>query len=199
MADQLATPVDLASALQSDLDTATATLWIECATAVVQSAAGQRIVQVIDDTVEFDLDGYDYGRYLDLPERPVTAVTSVLIGATAVTNYVLGKGRSRLWRACGWRSGLTAYLDEPSTATVTYTHGYPVGHQKRQLGRSAVLGLAKGVYSNAGGVTSEKIDDYAVVYEAMSARMEASPFLAAALKKQYGRPVGSLRLIAAAG
>jgi hypothetical protein len=158
----------------------------------------QRIVQVVDDLHEFDLDQYDYGRYLYLPQRPVTAVSSVAIGATAVTDYLLGKGRGRLWRAYGWRSTLIRYASQPSTVTVVYTHGYAAGDQRLQLARGAVLGIAKGAYTNIGGVTSEKIDDYSVVYEAMATRMEAAPFLRAALLKQYGRPVGSVRLTTAA-
>jgi hypothetical protein len=198
MADQLATPSDLASALQSDLDASTANLLLECATAVVQAIVGQRIVQVTE-TVTLYLDGYDGGPYLPLPERPVTAVSSAMIGATAVTDYSAQLARARLWRALGWRSTLTAYPDQPSTVTVAYTHGYPAGHQKLQLARSAVLGLAMGAYSNPSGAVREQIDDYSVAFEAMHARMEASPFLRGALRAQYGLPPGSVRLTVAGG
>ena len=53
MADQLATPTDLANLVPgSSLPAATATLLLECATAVVQAAAdGQRIVQVVNDVL----------------------------------------------------------------------------------------------------------------------------------------------------
>jgi hypothetical protein len=195
VADQLATPSDLASLLQQDLDASTAILVIECATAVVQAICGQRIVQVVNDTVTLDLDGYDGGVYLRLPERPVTAVGAVLIGATAVTDFSTQLRRAQLWRANGWRSTLVAYFDQPSTVTVTYTHGYAAGHQRLQLARSAVLGLARGAYSNPSGAVREAIDDYQVAYEAMAAQVEASPFLVAALKKQYSRPPGSVPLI----
>lgn len=197
MADQFATPGDLASALQSDLDLSTATLLIECATAVVQAEVQQRIIRVVDDVVVLDLDEYDSGTRLFLPERPVVSVASVLIGATAVTDYTVAARRSTLWRALGWRSTLLFYPDQPSTVTVTYTHGYAAGDQKLQLARQAVLSLATGAYSNPTGATSEKIDDYAVAYEAMAARMAASPYLSTSLKRQYGRTAGSARLIAA--
>lgn len=197
MADQLATPADLASLLQQDVDTATATLLIEVATAVVQGVTGQRIVQVVGDVAVLDLDEYDGGLYLDLPERPVTAVTAVSIGATAITDYSTQLRRNRLWRAYGWRSTLVAYPDQPSQATVTYTHGYAAGHQRLQLARGAVLQLAAAVYGNPGGATREQIDDYAVSYEATAARMDASPHLAAALRRQYGRASGSVRLTVA--
>jgi hypothetical protein len=196
MADQLATPADLASALQSDLDASTATLLIECATAVVQAIAGQRIVQVTE-TVTLDLDGYDGGVYLPLPERPVTAVTSASVGATAVTDYSVQLSKGRLWRALGWRSTLLAYPDQPSTVTVAYTHGYAAGSQKLQLARSAVLSLAMGAYSNPSGATREQIDDYSVAFDVMSSRMEAAPFLRDRLRQQYGLPPGSVRLTVA--
>lgn len=198
MADQLATPADLASLLQSDVDTSTATLLVELGTAVVQAAAGQRIIQVVDDTVTLDLDDHDGGTWLTLPERPVTAVTAVAIGATALTSpvgYTAQLSRSRLWRSYGWRSTLINYYNQPSTVTVTYTHGYPVGHQKLQLGRAAVLGIVKAAYSNPAGATRITIDDYTEAYDVISAAMDASPSLQGRLQRQYGRPVGSVALI----
>jgi hypothetical protein len=194
MADQLATPADLASLLQSDLDASTATLLVECATAVVQAITGQRIVQVTETTT-LDLDGYDGGPYLVLPQRPVTAVTAVLIGATLVTDYSPQLSRNRLWRADGWRSTLVNYYDQPSTVDVTNTHGYPAGHQKLQLARGAVLALARGAYANPSGATRVTIDDYTEAYEAMAAQMDGSPFLVKALQRQYGQLVGSVQLI----
>lgn len=200
MADQLATPEDLAALLQQDVDTSTATLLTETATAVVQAVCGQRIVQVVADVQTLDLDEYDGGLWLNLPERPVTAVTAVLIGATPLvtpTDYTVQLSRGRLWRSSGWRSTLLAYYQQPSTVTVTYTHGWPAGHQKLQLGRSAVLALCRGVYSNPSGAIRMSIDDYSEAYEAMAAQMECSEFLTAALRRQYGRPVGSIPLVKA--
>lgn len=196
MADMLATPADLASLLGLelvDLDAPRATLLLECATAVIQAKVGQRIIEVVGDAVVLDLDGTDRGQYLVLPERPATAVASVAVGALPVSDYLLS--RNRLWRASGWRSTLVAYPAQPSTVAVTYTHGYPAGHQRLQLGRSAALSMARGSYDNTAGATSEKIDDYAVTFEAMSVQLEASPFLLDALRRQYGRPLGSVRLI----
>jgi hypothetical protein len=191
MADMLATPEDLAARLQSDLDLSTATVLLEAATAVVQATAGQRIVEVVDDEVVLDVDEWHRGLYLTLPERPVTEVTAVSIGATSVSDWVPVLSRGRIWRADGWRSTLTAYVDQPSTTTVTYTHGYPAGHQRLQLGRGTVLAFAASQYSNPTGATSVKIDDYAEAYEAMAARMEASPALKNLLRSQYGRLPGS--------
>src|SRR3954471_1073390 len=161
MADQLCTPADLASWLQQDLDLSTATLLVECATAVVQEAAGgQRIIQVVGDTA--NVLG-DTGSWLQLPQLPVTAVTSVTVDGTAL---VLGAGYkvfgSKLWRKFGWQTNYGWPFDlayskwggypppsvvsgypyqEPSGVVVVYTHGYPAGHQSLQLARGVVLSL----------------------------------------------------------
>lgn len=197
MADKLATAEDLASILQdSAVDASTADLLLECATAVVQAAAGgQRIVQVEDDEVTLYLDDYDDVGYLTLPQRPVTAVSTVLIGETAVTDYYPQFSRNRLYRADGWRSTLVLYGDQPSTVTVTYTHGYAPGDQRLQLARSATLMLASRGYVNPTGAIREQSDDYAVQYAEMVARMEAHPNLTRSLRAHYGSASSSVRLI----
>jgi len=209
MADQLASPDDLAALLQATLEPAAATLLVEMATAVVQQAAGgQRIVQVIDDVLT--VAGYS-DSWLPLPQIPVTAVSSVVLDGvplTVNTDYrVVG---DRLWRATGWQAaygwpwdygngwGRPSSVDwaeqRPSTIVVTYTHGYAPGAQELQLARSAVLALAKPGYSNPSGATSVRIDDYSVAYDSMASRMEAAPQLRAALAKQYGRRAGLARV-----
>ena len=192
MADQLATPADLASLLQQDLDASTANLLIECATAVVQDVAGgQRIVEVAGETLNI-LGLTD--SWLDLPQLPVTAVASVTLDGTALTSGILPTNYklrgNRLWRTCGWQ----CYVGQPSDVVVVYTHGYAVGSQELQLARNAVLSLAKLGYTNPSGVSSESIDDYNVSYNAMAASLEASPFIKAALRKKYGRRAGLVRI-----
>lgn len=195
MADQLCTPEDLASALQSDLDLATATLWIEAATAVVQQAAGnQRIVRVTDDTV--NLTGLT-SPWLDLPQIPAVSVASVTLDGTALTAVSAGGSvygyrlrGDRLWRTNGWQT----YVGEPSEVIPVYTHGYAAGSQDLQLGRGAVISISKVAYVNPRGAVSEKIDDYAVAYEKAAVAMQAMPNLAAALRNKYGRRGGFARL-----
>lgn len=201
MSDMLASPSDLASLLQQDVDTATATLLIEAATGIVQTIAGQRIVEVVGDVVVLDLEACDNSLWLDLPQRPVTAVTTVLVGATPVagTDYTVQLSRGRLWRRTGWRLATTGSWLAPSTVTVTYTHGYPAGDQRLQAARQAVLSLAASAYVNPSGATREQIDDYQVAYEAMSARMDAAPALQALIRRRYGRPGGSVQLLKAGG
>lgn len=218
MSDQLATIEDLRIALQlATIDTAVAGMLIECATAVVQEAAGQRIVQVVADVATL-LGTTD--SWLDLPQIPVTAVASVVrdgITLTLGTDYkVFG---NRLWSRAGWQNniglnlgwygegytwrpsyGTDAYLgQEPGTVVVTYTHGYAAGSQDLQLARSAVVALAAKVYTSpAPGVSSESIDDYQISYAVSSAAttsaMDASPYLKASLRKKYGRRGGLVRI-----
>lgn len=216
MADQLATPADLTAALQltTAIDSTVATLLLECSASVVQEAAGdQRIVQVVGDvlTIQGTTDSW-----LALPQIPVTTVTSVVLDGTTLTTAandykVVG---NRLWRRLGWQTnwgwpidwpypvwGINGtpfnwqgMLSEPSLVLVTYTHGYASGSQDLQLARNASLSLCKGAYTNPGGVSSEKIDDYEVMFERMSAQMEASPYLKAALKRKYGRRAALVRI-----
>lgn len=188
MADQLATPGDLASLLDVPVNDRM-TLLVECGTAVVQAAAdGQRIVEVVDD--EAELMGLA-GSWLQLPQIPVTAVPSVTLdGETLTLGTDFKRFGSRLWRRGGW----AACAFEPSELTVVYTHGYPAGDQKLQFGRSAVLGLIRDVYDNPGGSKSLAVDDYQEVFSALSTHMEGTPALRAMLRKQYGRRGGLARV-----
>jgi hypothetical protein len=199
----LITLAELAASLQEDVDNATGTLAIEMATGAVQTAAGQRIVQIIDDVALLDVDVHDRGFWLDLPEGPVTAVDAVLVGTLPVVDYTVQLSRGRLWRAYGWLSATRPYWPMPSTVTVTYTHGYADGDQKLQLARAVVLDLAKTAYSTTSGATvvREQIDDYAVQYAAMVASVESAldpdGAIAKALRRLYGRRGrGSVRMLA---
>lgn len=192
MADQLATPEDLASLIQqTDLDRATCELLIEAATAVVQAICGQRIVEVVDDP--FEVVG-SFASYLTFPGGPTTAVSSVTINGislsagTASGTYRLVGGA--LYRDIGW-----ADSGGPTLVAGLRTHGYPPGSQHLQLGRAAVLSLSKGAFVNPDGVFSEKIDDYSVAYERSAAALEASPFLASALRKQYGQKAAMVNVM----
>lgn len=216
MADQLATPQDLAALVQSDLDLSTATVVIEAVTAVVQEAAGrQRLIQVADD-VEVIQGTTD--AWLALPQRPVTAVSSVVLDTG--DTVTLGTGSAdyklignRLWSRAGWQTDFGFWFSQPylgrilpgwsdgvwdsqtpGLVTITYTHGLLSTDWRYQLARSATLGIAKGIVVNANGLTSERIDDYSVAYEAAATRMEASPALRSALQRQYGRRAGLVRI-----
>lgn len=180
MADQLATPEDLASFLQQDLDASTADLLVECATGVIQATTGQRIVRA---TTTPSIPG-TFGQWLTLPQWPVVSVATVELGGAVITDWsLIGV---RLWRAGGWQPSGTPVIVEP-----TYTHGYAAADQALQYARSAVLSLCAPFYTNPDGASSVKIDDYAATYSAMSAAMAANTALADALRAAYGAGVGT--------
>jgi len=183
MADMLVTTTKLAS-LVGEVDAAKATTVIEAATAVVQLHAGQDLLFLADDTAE--LEG-DIASDLHLPQRPVTAVASVELDGEPVTDYV--RQGAKLWRACGWQR----CYPRPSTVVVTYSHGYQDDDQRLQLAKSVCLVLAVAAYQNTAGATSERVGDYAIAYDAATAKLEASPGLKTALRRKYGRSVGSVR------
>lgn len=147
----LATPSDLASHLQSDLDTATATLALEVVTGWIQDELGQRVVQVTNETVT--LDGGD--RILYLPQRPVVSVGTVTttdrFGDTTTpvldTDYRV-RGYKLIWSGYGrvW----------PEVATVTYTHGYLTAAVPQGI-RGVCLSAAGRVYQNPEGLRSESV------------------------------------------
>lgn len=186
MADQLATPQDLASLLQLDYTSLTAgqqatmQMLVELATAKVQRAAGgQRIVDVADTAV-IDVDPSDCDQYLALPQHPVRSVTGVEIEGTPVTDWRLSK--QMLWRPAGWR----ASCSRPTQVTVAYTHGYSAESPWLQLARDACLSLARLGYGNPDGVTSEAIDDHRVSYAEADARMQMTEHMRQAIADAYG-------------
>lgn len=187
MADQLATPADLALLLQlgtyASLPTATQntlTMLVELATAKVQRAAGgQRIVELTHEDVLIDVtDPCDL--YLALPQLPVQSVSSVEIDGAVITDWYLR--RQMLWRAGGWMRSWSP----PSQVTVTFVSGYASGSQWLQLARDHTLSLARLGWGNPGGATSEAIDDYRVTYAEADARMQVSDYMAAAIADAYG-------------
>lgn len=194
--DLLATRADLAAMLQVDEDTipqATADIVLSAATAVVQAAARQRLVAVAADTATL-VGGSSM--YLRLPERPVTAVTTVtldgddLTAGTGHENYRLSAGR--LYRRCGWlTTGTDCYA--PSEISVVYSHGYETGDPRLQLAQGYTLAIARAVYANPDGTVREQIDDYVVAYEAAASAL--TPAMAARLRSVYGRRAGMVAVV----
>lgn len=192
MADRLANAADLA--LQPgvpELSTTVAERLIEAATSVVQTVTQQRLVRVVNDVVVLEvLNGCSHD--LELPERPVVSVSTVLIGSAAVVDFRLV--RTRLWRSNGWRSTMRLFPDEPTLVTVTYTHGYDPDDWRIELARSTTLMLAAGAALGTPGITSESIDDYQVVYDKMSQHMAGADFLCSLLRKRYSHGIGSIKV-----
>lgn len=188
MADQLATPQDLASLLQltyaslTAAQQATMAMLVEMATARVQRAAGgQRIVDIEDDEAVIDVIVNDgEWMWLDLPQYPIRSVSSVTLDGTAITDWYLRQ--QRLYRASGWVNSISP----PSQAVVVWSHGYAAGSQWLQLGRDMTLSLGQLGYGNPGGATSESIDDYRVTYAEADARMHMTESMRGAIADAYG-------------
>lgn len=98
-------------------------------------------------------------RTIRLPQRPVTAVTSVTIDGTLLT-----ADTDWDWDGVSPSIALDGYtLDaEEWTAVVVYTAGYASVPADV---KAATLSVAAAIYAGAPGVTSESIDDYRVTYE----------------------------------
>jgi hypothetical protein len=188
MADQLATPQELASFLQlGDYSTLTPakqqtlTMLTELATAKVQRAAGGQRIILAESTAVIDLPaGYD-DCYVPLPQWPVRSVAAVSLNGGVITNFYL---RSHaLWRAERWG----CWSRVPPQIGVTYTHGHAAGSQSLVLARTAVLELARGGWGNPLGMTSKAIDDYRVTYAEADARMVLPRPTIDSLAQAYGR------------
>lgn len=94
-----------------------------------------------------------------LPQRPVTAVTSVTIDGTVLTS-----GTDYDWDGLSYMIALDGYTpaDDVFTASVVYVAGYASVPADV---KAATLSVGAALYNGAPGVTSESIDDYRVSYE----------------------------------
>lgn len=153
MADMLATPTELAGKLQRDVDTYSATQALEQATGCIQDVLGQRVLQVLDDVVEFD--GGE--RVLWLPQRPVLSVGAVAtldcIGTAYApvlnVDYRIRSRKTRLiWMGFGrvW----------PEQVTVTYSHGYAADAIPQAIRRQC-LAIAANLYNNPTRLKSQTV------------------------------------------
>lgn len=151
-----ATPADLAAYLQRETfagaDLVSAQLALDIATAIVVERTGQDFTEVVDD--EITLDAYP-GDDVFLPQRPVTAVTSVttrnqgspdLTTRTLHTDYEV-RGERLRWTGIGYW---------PSEVTVVYSHGYATIPDDV---KGATLAVAAEIHSNPEGLSQSAIDD----------------------------------------
>lgn len=150
---QYATAAELASYLQKDLDTASANQVLTIASARFAREAETAFAATsvtYTDTV--------YGNTsIDLPYRPVTAVSQVRLNGNVITGWTLRAGG--LYRSAGF-----GYLHAwpPDEVAVDLTHGYVTVPDDV---KGAVLEMAAQAYEvPVGAIVSESIDDYAVRY-----------------------------------
>jgi hypothetical protein len=149
----LATASELASYLQKDLDTASATLVLQVASARFAREAGTAFVAT---TVTYSAVA-DGCAELELPYKPVTAVSAVRVNGVAITGWSLRL--NTLYRTAGFGY---RYAWPPDQVDVDLTHGYTAAGDDV---KGAVLETAAQAYDiPVGAVVSESIDDYAVRY-----------------------------------
>lgn len=192
-----ATPADLTGLLNIPAYTGSqlvqAQMWLDAASGEIRSVLGQDITLVTNTAVLPGVEDY----WLELPQRPVVSVQSVLMDGAAVTDYKLIG--FKLYRWWGWQDLFIIY--EPRTITVTYTHGYSVTPPDlvNLCASLASVGMAQASSGTLGptpGVTAEEIDDYKV-----GLNPEAPPVLTippgtvARLRAKYGG--GSARAVVA--
>lgn len=140
-----ATAEELASFLQQDLDTATATLVLTLASAEFTRAAG---VAFTPTSETYETTGTTATSLL-LPFRRVTAVSAVRVNGVEVADWSLVNGA--LYRALGFGSSL---VFPPDRLEVDLTHGYAAPTDDV---RKAVLESAAQAYENPLGNVQETI------------------------------------------
>ena len=159
---------------------------IAVASTTIREAAGSPIFEK-DSTVTLISWG---GAWLDLPGKPVTAVASVTIDGTAVTDYTLDRGR--LWRRSGW-----GCESEPTTVVVEMTHGLldlpaDIINLTCDLAIAGMLAASEGA-GDPRKVT-ERIDDYSVTFaqgaERVASIMELPRATRLRLRTRFGGGAG---------
>ena len=158
MAADLFTLSELASYLQRDLDTSSALLAQTTAQGIVRAYCRQDITT--GTYVAANLPIVAQGAYwqVTLPQRPVTAVSSVAVNGTT---YTLGtdyawNGSSPTIKLARLVYTSAAFQDDPR-ATVTYTAGYATAPLDV---KGVALAVAARQYDNPRGLRMESIDDY---------------------------------------
>lgn len=153
MPDMFVTAAELAGFTQQSLDTYTAELVIRAATGKVQNEARQRIVRVAGEAAK--LYANRFGEVV-LPERPVEAVTAVVLGdGTSLASAAYKAERDVLYRI----DAGTFVAGEK--VTVTYTHGFAVIPEDV---RGLTLALAARLLDNPEALRTVQVGGYGATY-----------------------------------
>lgn len=142
----------LASYVQSDVDTATATLVRTMAEGTVTNYTGQFIEAA---TYTHTL-AVASNRTIRIPQRPVTDVTSVTVDGTTLT-----VDDEWTWDGIGDTVVLSITPTDAWVATVVYDAGYATIPDDVM---AVALAVAGRLYNHTPGVISESIDDYRAQY-----------------------------------
>lgn len=155
----LFTLTELASYLQRDLDTASATLARAAAQSIVRGYCKQELTDADYTAVILPIEPVDWSWGVYLPERPVTAVTSVAVNGTVYvegTDYAWD-GYSDLIRLRYRVFSTDAFQVEPH-AVVSYSAGFAT---VPETVKAVALAVASRQYDNPTGNRSVQLDDYA--------------------------------------
>lgn len=147
-------------------DTDAAEQYADSASGIIRDYLGQRIDRVRNDTAVVVGDGSEL---LMLPEMPVTAVSAVSVGGSALSVGEWSFGpKGQLWRYVSASEVLSWVAKWPKgvPVTVTYDHGYVA---VPAAVKAVALELAAGLYQNPAGVVSEAVGQYSVTYGSSSA------------------------------
>lgn len=166
-----ATETELEAYTGQSIATDRAVLYLDLATGAIQSYTNQTLTSV---STTAKLPG-NFGHELTLPERPVTAVTSVTLGDTVLvadTDFVWD-GQHTLYRGTkvdgilsvngpDWLiNGWGDWGGPGAVVTVVYTHGF--GTIPNDI-KGVCLALAARSLSSPDGVNSESVGSYSVSY-----------------------------------
>jgi hypothetical protein len=177
-----ASVADLASFLQQDVDTATATLALTKATALFDQRAKSHWGGTVSTTYSKARSGEPE---IILPFAPLVAVSQARINGTVVTSTYYTVIEQSVYRRIGW-GRWSAF--PPDLVEIDYTYGYATVTDDVA---AAVLETAAAAYAHPDPTaTSEKIDDYAVTLTPGGAGMKLSPSAAALADWYAGALVG---------
>jgi len=167
-----ATETELEAYTGATIATDRATILLDMATGAIQAYTNQTMTFEAGDSIT--LPG-NFGHLLTLPERPVTAVTSVTLGDTALVvdvDYVWD-GKDGLYRGTkvdgilsvngpDWLvNGWGDWGGPGAVVTIVYSHGFATIPNDI---KGVCLALAARSLSSPDGVNSESVGSYSVSY-----------------------------------
>lgn len=190
---------ELASWVQSDLDTATATLARAQAVAYLEGETGVRLTE---DTATLTYTPRWDDCWIDLPV-PTTAVSQVDVDGTTLSSTDYQVVNNRLYRRSGWggsrwtadnRFAYRSSDDDYASVAVTLTYGFADGSAPQEFKTWGLI-LAAQAYQLMPGLNrqSVRLDDYAETYatggDLVAVGVSLPPKVLGRLRSRYGRGV----------
>lgn len=161
------------------------------ASAVVRNAAQSPILETTSTVTVWVT---ETSRWLDLPGKPITAVSEVWVDGEPLDPAGYRFANGRLWcRNGNWNDAALGDGSEPVEVQVTLTHGYAtvpseITHLVVDLTIAGINAATEGTRSP--GVLVESIDDYSVTFtqgaDAVASVMELPAATKRALRHRFG-------------